>query len=399
VIRFRRRLSTAAPDAQAVVPMMDLSAEIRLDRKSIDAVIRRVIDSANFVQGHDVERLETEFSTYIGTRHAIGVGSGTAALHLTLLACGIGAGDDVITAPNTDSPTASVISHVGANVVFADINPDTLNVDPAAIERTITRRTKAIIPVHLFGNPAPMIEILALAERHRLLIIEDATLAVGATIDGRRVGSAGTAGCFSFAPSKILGGFGDGGMVTTNDARIAKELRILRNYGHSLDMNRDLSGLLGVDGWEIVREGYNERLDEIQAAILRVKLARLEDRIEARRRAASRLDEALAELSIQLPSEAPNGRHVFRAYTVLLDDRDRAREFLATRGISTRVYYSPPLHLQPAFRHLGYRSGAFPAAERTAERMLSLPIYPTMDIHQVDRVAAALVDWQRLQST
>ncbi len=379
--------------------MNDLAAEIRLDREAIDAAIRQVIDSAKFVEGDEVEQFETEFSSYIGARHAIGVGSGTAALQLALLACGIGAGDEVITAPNTDSPTASVISHVGANVVFADIDSDTFNIDPAAIERTITPRTKAIVPVHLFGNPAPMAEILALAERHRLLVIEDATLAVGATIDGQRVGSAGTAGCFSFAPSKILGGFGDGGIVTTNDDRIAQELRILRNYGHSLDMSGDLWGLLGVDEWEIVREGYNERLDEIQAAILRVKLARLEERIEARRQAASWLDEALAELSIRLPSEAPNGRHVFRAYTILLDDRDRVREFLAARGISTRVYYNPPLHLQPAFRHLGYRFGAFPAAERTAERMLSLPIYPTMNTRQVDRVAAALADWQQLQKT
>ncbi len=379
--------------------MFDLAAEIRLDRKAIDAAIRRVIDSAKFVQGDEVERLEAEFATYVGAGHAIGVGSGTAALHLALLACGIGAGDEVITAPNTDSPTASVISQVGATIVFADIDPDTFNIDPAAIERTITPRTKAIIPVHLFGNPAPMTEILALAERHRLRVIEDATLAVGATVDGRRVGSAGTAGCFSFAPSKILGGFGDGGMVTTNDARIAEELRILRNYGHSLAMNRDFWGLLGVDNWEIVREGYNERLDEIQAAILRVKLARLEDRIEARRRAAARLDEALAGLPIRLPSEAPNGRHVFRAYTILLDDRDRAREFLAGRGISTRLYYTPPLHLQPAFRHLGYRSGAFPAAELTAGRMLSLPIYPSMSSGEVDRVATALADWQRVQET
>ncbi|MEO5964969.1 MAG: DegT/DnrJ/EryC1/StrS family aminotransferase [Candidatus Limnocylindrales bacterium] len=379
--------------------MFDLAAEIRLDRKAIDAAIRRVIDSAKFVQGIEVERLEAEFATYVGASHAIGVGSGTAALHLALLACGIGVGDEVITAPNTDSPTASVISQVGATIVFADIDPDTFNIDPAAIERTITPRTKAIIPVHLFGNPAPMTEILALAERHRLLVIEDATLAVGATVDGRRVGSAGTAGCFSFAPSKILGGFGDGGMVTTNDARIAEELRILRNYGHSLAMNRDFWGLLGVDNWEIVREGYNERLDEIQAAILRVKLARLEDRLEARRRAAARLDEALAGLPIRLPSEAPNGRHVFRAYTILLDDRDRAREFLAGRGISTRLYYTPPLHLQPAFRHLGHRSGAFPAAELTAGRMLSLPIYPSMSSGEVDRVATALADWQRVQET
>lgn len=379
--------------------MMDLAAEIRLDREAIDAAIRRVIDSANFVQGHEVERFETEFAAYIGVLHAIGVGSGAAALQLALLACGIGAGDEVITAPNSDSPTAAAISHVGAKVVFADIDADTFNIDPEAIQRAMTPRTRAIIPVHLFGNPAAMAAIRILADGHGVLVIEDAALAVGATIDGRRVGSAGDVGCFSLAPSKILGGFGDGGVVTTDDAQIAQELRVLRNYGHSLDMSREFWGFLGVDRWEIVREGYNERLDEIQAAVVRVKLARVEDRIEARRQVAARLDEALAELPIRLPSEALNARHVFRAYTILLDDRDDARAFLATRGISTRLYYDPPLHLQPAYRHLGYRSGSFPVAEWASERMLSLPIFPTMSTGQVERVAAAMADWQRVRAT
>ncbi len=377
--------------------MNDLGEEIRLDRRAIDAAVRRVIDSANFVQGDEVALFEAEFASYIGTRYAVGVGSGTAAIHLALVACGIGAGDEVITAPNTDSPTASAITHTGARVVFADIDPDTLNIDPAAIERVITARTKAIIPVHLFGNPAAMTDILALASTHRLHVVEDCTLAHGAAIGGQRVGSAGTAGCFSFAPAKILGAFGDGGIVTTNDARLAEELRILRNYGQASEMRQDPWDLVGVGRWEIVRHGYNERLDEIQAAILRVKLARLEDRIGARRQVAAWLDEALAELPIQLPRGPRSGRHVYRAYTVLLGDRDRAREILASHGISTRLYYWPPLHLQPAFRDLGYGAGAFPAAERTAERMLSLPIHPTMTTSDVDRVTAALNDWRLAQ--
>lgn len=376
--------------APARVAMSDLAGEYRALRPAIDAAISGVLESGQYVLGAELERFEAAFASYCGTRHAVGVSSGTAALQLALLAAGIGSGDEVITAPNSDSPSATAIAHTGARIVFADVDPRTFDLDPVAVEAAITPSTRAIMPVHLFGNPADMAAIAAIAHRHGLLVIEDGALAVGADYRGRRVGSLGTAAAFSLAPGKILGGYGDGGIVTTDDEALADRLRVLRNYGHGLAMPPPGDDLRGPDRWDMSVHGYNERLDTLQAAVLRVKLESLDERIAARRAIAARYDDRLAGLDLVTPRPTPGATHVWMAYTILLDDREAARNALEAEGIATRLYYTPPLHLQPAFEPLGYRMGAFPNSETTAARMLSLPIHPRMTVAEVDLVARVL---------
>jgi dTDP-4-amino-4,6-dideoxygalactose transaminase len=318
------------------------------------------------------------------------VGSGTAAIHLALLACGIGQGDEVITVPNTDIPTTMVVSHCGASIVWADIDGRTFNIDPGEIEDKITDRTKAILPVHLFGHPAEMDPIVEIARRRGLLVMEDAALAVGAEYKGRKVGALGDVGCFSLAPTKILGAYGDAGIVLAQDEQIADRIRVLRNYGHALEMEEGGGGITGFRTWKFEVEAFNERLDTLQAAILRAKLPTLEDRIERRRWVARRYADLLSGLDLTIPYEAPHARHVYRAYAILVDERDRVREHLTSRGIATDIYYIPPLHLQPAYRRMGLKPGAFPVAEAVAERMLCLPIYPEMTEGQIGEVVSAL---------
>ena len=376
-------------DVPVAVPMLDLRAEYRDLKPEIDEAIGRVVASGQFVLGPEVSAFESAFARYVGQAHAVGVGSGTAALLLALLAVGLRPGDEVITAANTDVATTMAIAFSGARVVLADVDPRTFTIDPDQVAATVTARTRAIVPVHLFGQPAAMGAIGALAARHDLLVIEDATLAVGAEYGGRQAGTIGAVGCFSFAPGKILGAYGDAGAVTTDDPALADRLRVLRNYGHAPSMV-DGTGSTRFDGpWQIVAEGLNERLDSLQAAVLLAKLPTLDARIAARRRVATRYDDGLAGLPILLPPRA-EGRHVFRAYTVLVDNRDEVRGRLAATGIETRVYYAPPVHLQPAYSHLGLGPGSFPVAESVAERMLSLPIFPEMTDEQVDRVIEAL---------
>jgi dTDP-4-amino-4,6-dideoxygalactose transaminase len=372
------------------VPMSNLRSEYYSLKEEICGAIQRVIESGNFVMGKELEAFEEEFTLYCEARYAVGVGSGTAALHLALLACGIGPGDEVITVPNTDIPTTMTITHCGAAIVWVDVERRSFNMDPGKIEEKITEKTKAILPVHLFGHPPDMDPIIEIARRHDLLVIEDAALAVGAEYKDRKVGAIGDVGCFSLAPTKILGAYGDAGIVVTNQQRIADRIKVLRNYGHGLEMEENAESVLGVRMWELVAEGFNERLDALQAAILRAKLPTLEERITRRREAAYRYNELLAGADLVTPYEADDVRHVYRAYTILVDNREQVREYLASKEIATRIYYIPPLHVQPAYEYLGFRSGDFPVAEETAARMLSLPIFPEITDEQIVEVVSAL---------
>ena len=372
------------------VPMSNMRAEYCALKTEIDAAIERVIESGNFIMGQEPKAFEEEFAAYCGAKHAVGVGSGTAALHLALLACGIGPGDEVITVPNTDIPTTMTITHCGADNVWVDVDGRDFNIDPEKIEEKITSKTKAILPVHLFGHPADMDPILEIARRHNLLVIEDGCLAVGAEYKGRTVGSIGDVTAFSLAPTKILGAYGDAGIVTTDRQDIADRIRVLGNYGHSLEMDESAKSALGVQLWKLAAEGFNERLDPLQAAILRAKLPTLDDRIARRRAAARRYDQLLLGLDVVTPYESEQVKHVYRAYTVLVESREQVRAYMASKGISTRVYYIPPLHLQPAYDYLGLRPGDFPVTERTSAEMLSLPMFPEITGGQIAEVVAAL---------
>jgi len=373
------------------VPFSNLRAEYYSLKEEIDKAIKRVIESGKFVMGRELKAFEKEFALYCGSKYAVGVGSGTGALHLALLGCGIGPGDEVITVPNTDLPTTAEISHCGATIVWVDVDPHTFNIDPNKIEAKITKRTKAILPVHLFGHPAEMDSIMEVAKRHDLLVIEDACLAAVAEYKGRKVGTIGDAGCFSLAPTKMLGAYGDGGVVITDHREVADRIKVLRNYAHSLEMESKTTELRGSTICEFVAEGFNDRLDELQAAIVRAKFPRLEERLARRREIASEYNELLDGLDLVRPYEAHQVKHVYRAYTILVGQRDRVRDHLASKGIATRVYYAPPpLHLQPVYAHLGHRKGDFPVAEEIADRMLSLPIYPQMTTHQIQEVVSAL---------
>ena len=266
------------------IPMNDLVSEYKRNKNKINKAIFKVINSGNFTLGKEVELFEKEFATFCSCKYAVGVGSGTSALQLSLIACGIGPGDEVITTPNTDIPTAMTISHVGAKIIFVDVNYDTYNIDTSQLEQNITKFTKAIVPVHMFGLPADMIEINQIAKKYNLKIIEDAALATGAEVNGIKVGSLGDVGCFSLAPNKILGAYGDAGVITTNKKNIADKIKISSNYGHSLKMNERKYGVgkKGITKWELLEEGYNERLDTLQASILRVKLTQLKLNIKKR---------------------------------------------------------------------------------------------------------------------
>ena len=377
-------------DTATRIPMADLPAEYAALKNEIDPAIARVIESGIFTLGPELEAFERAFASYCGVRHAIGVKSGTAALHLALLACRLGPGDEVITVPNTDNSTAVAVLHCGADLVFADIDPQTFNIDPSEIASKITSRTRAIIPVHMFGHPADMAPIMELARQHNLLVIEDAALAAGAKYRGAPVGTFGIASIISFAPTKILGAYGDGGAVLTDDDEVEETVRLLRDYGHDQHAERDAGDQAAIPIKHRLAIGFNERLDDIQAAILSAKLPTVEDRIERRREIADRYRELLAPLAVTPAYEAADVRHVYRAFTVLVDDRDVVREKLAQMGIDTQIYYAPPLHLEPAYADMHLQAGDFPVAEDIANRMLHLPVYPQMTDDQVDQVVAAL---------
>ena len=374
------------------VPMYDLREEYHTQQDAIDRAIRRVLESGVLIMGPELDAFEDEFARYCGARYATGVGSGTAALHLALLACGVGSGDEVITVPNTDIPTTMSITHCGASIVWVDVDPNTFTIAPARLLEKITPRTKAIVVVHLFGHPAEMDPIMEAARARGVAVIEDAALAIGAEYRARRVGTIGDVGCFSLAPTKILGAFGDAGIVVTDDQRLADRVRVLRNYGHDLRMNAPSPFASGNWRWTLVAEGFNERLDSLQAAILRVKLPALDGRIARRRELARLYTDELAGLDLVTPHEAPWAKHVYRTYPVLVAERDRVRQHLAQCGIATQTYYVPLLHLQPVYANLGYGPGSFPVAEAVADRLLCLPLFPTMSGVQLGEVVAALRD-------
>ena len=368
------------------VPVYDLQLEYKSLKNSIDRAVQDVLESGVYVLGAQLKEFEKEFAEFCGSRYVVGVNSGTAAIQLALRAAGIGTGDEVITAPNTDISTASAVSHCGARVVFADIDKCTLTISPMEIEHRITSRTKAILPVHLFGQVADMSAIRAIADKHDLIVVEDAALAVGAEYNGDIAGTLGDVGCVSFAPGKILGGIGQGGAVICDSVDIAHAVLSLRNYGKEYRSDEIQQNFARAKLTKFVYEGYNQRLDEIQAAFLRVKLSVLDDAIERRLKIARDYFQSLEGLDITLPCAINNRRHVFRAYTILVKDRDGLARYLESNDIGAVIYYAPPLHLQGAFAYLGYKKGDFPVAEYASANMLSIPIYPTMTDAQVEYV-------------
>ena len=364
---------------QPSVPFVDLAAQQAAVRAELDAAAARVLGDAEFILGPEVERLESEFARYCECAEGIGVDSGTSALELALRAYRVGPGDEVIVPANTFIATALAVSSTGATPVLVDVDPLTWTIDVAAVEDAITNRTRAIIPVHLYGQPADMDPLLEIARRRQLVVIEDACQAHGARYKQRRVGSLGHAAAFSFYPSKNLGACGDGGMVTTNDQDIAKSLRMLRNYGQEKKYHH------------VVR-GYNRRLDNLQAALLRVKLRHLDAWNNARRDRSDWYCQFLSA-GVLTPVVADYADPVWHLYVIQLDDRDELQAHLCERGIGSGIHYPIPIHLQPAYRDLGYRRGDFPIAEQTAERILSLPMYPELLQTAVEEVAGAVAEF------
>ncbi len=348
------------------VPLLDLKAQYQSIRKEILAAIETVCDEQGFILGPRVVELEKALASYLGSSHAIACASGSDALLLGLTAVGVGAGDEVITVPFTFFATGGAISRLGAKPVFVDIQPGTFNLDPMKLERAITAKTKAIVPVHLFGQCADMEAIKAVAAKGRIPIIEDACQAVGAARHGVKAGNLGEIGCFSFFPSKNLGGFGDGGLMTTNDPKLAESLAMLRVHGSKVRYVHELIGM-------------NSRLDALQAAVLRVKLNYLDQWTKGRQRNAARYDQlfkaAKLEGTITVPVTEKGNEHVFNQYTVRAQKREELRAYLKDKGIGTEVYYPIPLHLQSCYKSLGHQKGAFPASEQASEQALSLPVY------------------------
>jgi len=361
-----------------VVPYADLQSQYRSIKAEIDAAVLRVLDSAQFILGDEVTAFEREFAAYTATGETVALNSGTSALHLALLAAGIGAGDEVITVPFTFVATVAAIQYAGATPVFVDIDPATYCMAPDAIERAITSRTKAIMPVHLYGHPADMDPIVAIAARHGLSVIEDAAQAHGASYKGRPCGSIGEMAGFSFYPGKNLGAYGEGGAAVTSNPGLAKTMRLLRSWGEERR-------------YEHALKGFNYRMDGIQGAVLRVKLRHLEAWTEARRARAAEYRQAFAGSDIVTPVERPGCRHVYHVYAVRLRNRDATRAQLQARGIQTGVHYPIPIHLQPAYTDLGYGPGDFPVAEQVAREVLSLPMFPEMTSTQVAEVAEAVL--------
>jgi dTDP-4-amino-4,6-dideoxygalactose transaminase len=359
-----------------MIPMVDLKIQYLKIKDEIDRGVLEALEKTQFILGPNVTAFETEAAAYLGGQHAVGVASGTDALHLALLAAGIGAGDEVITTPFTFIATAEAIRYVGATPVFVDIDPKSFNIDPAQIEAAITPKSRAILPVHLFGQPADMAAIESICAKHGLLLIEDCAQSFGANINGRMTGALGTLGCFSFFPSKNLGCYGDGGMVMTNSPELAEQVRLLRNHGSRVRYHHAVIG-------------YNSRLDEIQAVILRTKLKQIEEYNAGRRRVARLYNELLQDSQVTTPHENGKGVHVYHQYTVLTDCRDRIMQALTDAGIASAVYYPIPLHRQDVFAK-DYRNISLPVAEDISNRCMSLPIFPEMTDEQVKKVVVVI---------
>ena len=363
---------------------LDLKAQFSPIREEIMTAVTRVLESQHFILGPEVSAFEQEAASYLGCKFAVGCASGSDALMLALMALGIGQGDEVITVPFTFVATAGSIARLGATPVFVDIDGDTYNIDPAALEAAITVKTKAIMPVHLFGLAAEMDRILDIARRHGLPVIEDAAQAIGAEYKGKKVGNFGIMSCFSFFPSKNLGGAGDGGLITTDDAQLAQRLKLLRAHGSRSKYEYEILGV-------------NSRLDAIQAAILRIKLTYLDEWTEGRRRNAVRYRELVSQFGLDsrigLPAEPAGYNHVYNQFTIRAKQRDDLREFLRSNGIPTEIYYPFPLHLQPAFAGLGYKPRSMPVSEAASVEVLSLPIFPELSGEQQESVMSSISEF------
>ena len=355
------------------VPYLDLSKEFNSLKDEWFAMISESGARGSWILGPNVHAFEKEVAEFVGTRHAIGVANGTDALYLSLRALGIGAGDEVITTPYTFFATSEVIDMVGAKPVFVDIEADSFNINPALVEQAITPNTRAIIPVHLFGNPADMTAINAIADKHGIAVVEDAAQAFGAQHDAQRVGSMGNSGCFSFYPTKVLGCYGDGGLLTTNSDEIAESVRKLRNHGAAAAFQHD-------------EVGMNSRLDEVQAALLRLKLKSLDNNIACRQQIANQYDEKLGRIGIICPSRPLNGSHAFNLYTIRSTKRDAIRQALMDNSIGNSTCYPAPLALQEVYRHLAYTEADFPVSVSLGSEVVSLPVFPDMTEDQVERV-------------
>lgn len=359
------------------IPFLDLKAQYESIKDEVESAVLEVLASGGYVLGPKVEALENEIAEYCETDYAVAVASGTDALILILDALGVGPGDEVITTPFTFFATAESISRVGATPVFVDIQPSSFNIDPEAVREVMTDRTKAIIPVHLFGRAAEIDEIDALAAGRGVAVIEDACQAIGARYKGKRIGSLGIAAAFSFYPTKNLGGMGDGGIVTTSDAKLASRIKLLRDHGSP---KRYYHSALG----------YNSRLDAIQAVVLSIKLRHLDDWNEARRSRAARYSKPLGQFGIAVPEAGEADSHVFHLYTARSAHRDAIVEGLADAGIACGIYYPLPLHLQEVYRELGYAKGSLPEAEKASKEVFSLPLYPELTVTQVDEVVETI---------
>jgi len=362
------------------VPFVDLQAQYRAIRSEVDAAIQRVLDNATFVLGREVEAFEEAFAEYVGAKFCIGLASGTAAIQLAAMACGLGAGDEVIVPANSFFATAEGVSTAGATPVFVDADPVSYTIDVAKIEAAKGPRTRAIMPVHLYGQAADLDPILRVAARHHLIVIEDAAQAHGSLYKGRRVGCLGHAGCFSFYPGKNLGAYGEGGAVVTNDEEVARRIRLLRDHGSERKYHHEIIG-------------YNFRLEGIQGAVLGVKLKHLDRWNDLRRAHAARYSELLGPvegMDLALPREMPYAHHVYHLYVVQLAARDPVQRLLSEAGIQTGIHYPVPIHLQPAYASLGYKAGDFPETERQAGRVLSLPMFPEMTDEQLAYVAETI---------
>ncbi len=367
------------------IPLLDLTGQYASIKPEIDAAIAHVVDSQRFVLGPVVQRCEEAVAAYVGSAHAVGVSSGTDALLVALMAEDIGPGDEVVTTPFSFFATAGVITRVGATPVFVDIDPATFNINAARIEDRITERTRAILPVHLFGQMADMAPIMEVARSHNLVVIEDAAQAIGARHNGKSAGSAGHYGCFSFFPTKNLGGYGDGGIVVTNDPARAAKLRALRVHGETTRYQHRFVG-------------GNFRLDALQAAVIQAKLPHLDGWTDRRIANAALCDSLLGDLAKRHPDafalpRTATDRHVFNQFVVRVADRNRVRERLTAAGIGTAIYYPLPLHLQECFAGLGYQPGALPHSERAAQEVLALPIFPELSTEQIRHVARTL-EWE-----
>jgi len=362
-----------------MIPLLDLTAQYHELKSEIDAAVVRVLESSQFILGKETSAFEEEFAGYCDADYAIGVNSGTSALHLALLGAGIGAGDEVITVPFTFYATVATIGYIGATAVYVDIDPGTYNMDVSQVEAAITERTRAILVVHLYGQPADMDPILDVARRHKLIVIEDVAQAHGSEYKGRRTGSIGDIGCFSFYPTKNLGAAGEGGMVTTNNPEYARTIGMLRNWG---EVNR----------YHPVLKGYNYRLPAIQSAILRVKLRRLEAWTKARQEFAAAYDRLLEDADVMRPVSIPDVRHVYCLYTIRAANRDHLQDELRDAGIQTAVHYPLPIHLMTAYADERYKAGDFPVAEACAQQVLSLPLYAHMTAAAVEQVAAKVCE-------